>query len=40
MKRLGLTSTARASFWVYNEEREVDALVDSMRRTLKFFGSA
>jgi cysteine desulfurase/selenocysteine lyase len=40
MKRLGLTSTARASFYVYNEEREVDALVASMRRTLKFFGSA
>jgi cysteine desulfurase/selenocysteine lyase len=38
MKRLGLTSTARASFYVYNEEREVDALVASMRRTLKFFG--
>jgi cysteine desulfurase/selenocysteine lyase len=40
MKRLGLTSTARASFYVYNEEREIDALVASMRRTLKFFGSA
>jgi len=40
MKKLGLTSTARASFYVYNEEREIDALVASMRRTLKFFGSA
>jgi cysteine desulfurase/selenocysteine lyase len=40
MKRLGLTSTARASFYVYNEEREIDALVASMRRTLRFFGSA
>jgi cysteine desulfurase/selenocysteine lyase len=38
MRRLGLTSTARASFYVYNEEREVDALVASLRRTLKFFG--
>jgi cysteine desulfurase/selenocysteine lyase len=37
MKRLGLTSTARASFYVYNEEREIDVLVASMRRTLKFF---
>jgi cysteine desulfurase/selenocysteine lyase len=37
MKRLGLTSTVRASFYVYNEEREIDALVASMRRTLKFF---
>jgi cysteine desulfurase/selenocysteine lyase len=40
MKRLGLTSTARASFYVYNEEREIDLLVASMRRTLKFFGAA
>ncbi|HMD61968.1 MAG TPA: aminotransferase class V-fold PLP-dependent enzyme, partial [Opitutaceae bacterium] len=39
MKRLGLTSTARASFYVYNEESEIDTLVASMRRTLKFFGS-
>jgi len=38
MKRLGLTSTVRASFYVYNEEGEIDALVASMRRTLKFFG--
>ncbi len=39
MKKLGLTSTARASFYVYNEEKEIDALVASMRRALKFFGS-
>ena len=39
MKRLGLTSTVRASFYVYNESREVDALVASMRRTIKFFGA-
>jgi len=38
MRRLGMTSTARASFYVYNEEREIDVLVASMRRTLKFFG--
>ena len=37
MKKLGLTSTVRASFYVYNEEREIDALVASMGRTLKFF---
>jgi cysteine desulfurase/selenocysteine lyase len=39
MKKLGLTSTVRASFYVYNEEREIDALVASMARTLKFFGA-
>jgi cysteine desulfurase/selenocysteine lyase len=38
MRKLGLTSTVRASFYVYNEEKEIDALVASMRRTLKFFG--
>jgi len=37
MKKLGLTSTVRASFYVYNEEREIDALVASMRRTIAFF---
>ena len=37
MKKLGLTSTVRASFYVYNEEREIDALVASMHRTIKFF---
>jgi cysteine desulfurase/selenocysteine lyase len=40
MKKLGLTSTARASFYVYNEEREIELLVASLRRTLKFFGMA
>ena len=38
MRKLGLTSTARASFYVYSEEAEIDLLVASMRRTLKFFG--
>jgi cysteine desulfurase/selenocysteine lyase len=40
MKKLGLTSTVRASFYVYNEEREIDALVASMRRTIKFFAGS
>jgi cysteine desulfurase / selenocysteine lyase len=39
MRKLGLTSTVRASFYVYNVEPEIDALVASMRRTLKFFGT-
>ena len=38
MKRLGLTSTTRASFYVYNTAEEIDVLVASMRRILKFFG--
>lgn len=39
MRKLGLTSTTRASFYVYNTEQEIDVLVASLRRTLKFFGA-
>jgi cysteine desulfurase/selenocysteine lyase len=39
MKRLGLTSTTRASFYVYNTADEVDTLVTSLRKILKFFGA-
>ena len=38
MRKLGLTGTTRASFYVYNTEAEIDALVASLRRILKFFG--
>ena len=38
MKKIGLTSTTRASFYVYNTEQEIDVLVASLRRILKFFG--
>ena len=37
MRRLGLASTARASFYVYNNESEIDALVASLRRIIAFF---
>ncbi|OAM91444.1 cysteine desulfurase [Termitidicoccus mucosus] len=37
MKKLGLPSTTRASFYVYNTPGEIDVLVASMRRILKFF---
>jgi cysteine desulfurase / selenocysteine lyase len=40
MKKLGLTSTTRASFYVYNTPEEIDVLVTSLRRILKFFGAA
>jgi cysteine desulfurase/selenocysteine lyase len=40
MRHLGLTSTTRASFYLYNTEQEIDVLVASMRRILKFFGTA
>jgi len=37
MKKLGLTGTARASFYLYNTAAEVDALVASLQRIQKFF---
>jgi cysteine desulfurase/selenocysteine lyase len=37
MKKLGLTGTARASFYVYNTPAEVDALIASLQRIQKFF---
>ena len=37
MRKLGLSSTARASFFVYNTEAEIDALVKSLRRISAFF---
>jgi cysteine desulfurase/selenocysteine lyase len=40
MKKLGLPSTVRASFYVYNIPDEVDRLVVSLRRIAKFFGGA
>ncbi|MCQ8241377.1 aminotransferase class V-fold PLP-dependent enzyme [Rhizosaccharibacter radicis] len=37
MRRLGLSSTARASFGVYNTVEEVDVLADSLDRVRGFF---
>lgn len=39
MKKLGLPSTTRASFYLYNTPSDVEALVTSMRRILRFFGA-
>lgn len=38
MRRLGVTATARASFYVYNEEADIDALVGALRRAGELFG--
>ncbi len=40
MRKIGLTSTTRASFYAYNTEEEIDLMVKSLQRILKFFGSA
>jgi cysteine desulfurase/selenocysteine lyase len=38
MRRLGVAATARASFYVYNTEEDVDALVGGLRRAGEIFG--
>lgn len=38
MKCLGVAATARASFYVYNEEADIDALVTGLRRAGELFG--
>ncbi|MCR6630363.1 MAG: cysteine desulfurase [Magnetospirillum sp.] len=37
MRKLGLTSTTRASFYFYNTPEEIDRLVASLRKIQKFF---
>jgi cysteine desulfurase/selenocysteine lyase len=37
MRKLGLTGTTRASFYLYNTEGEVDALAASLKKIQKFF---
>lgn len=38
MRRLGVGSTARASFYVYNTEDDVERLVDALHRARRLFG--
>jgi cysteine desulfurase/selenocysteine lyase len=38
MKRLGVSSTARASFYFYNTRAEVDRFIEVVREIQKFFG--
>lgn len=38
MRRLGVAATARASFYVYNDESDIDALVAGLRRAGELFG--
>ena len=37
MRRLGVSATARASFYVYNDEQDVEALVRSLKRAKEVF---
>jgi cysteine desulfurase/selenocysteine lyase len=38
MERLGIPATARASFGIYNDEADVDALIGAIRAAQKIFG--
>jgi cysteine desulfurase/selenocysteine lyase len=38
MRRLGVTATTRASFYLYNEEPDIDALIAGLRRAGELFG--
>ena len=39
IKSLGIPATARASFYLYNTDEEVDALVDAIKEALRYFGN-
>ena len=39
MRKLGLQATARASFYFYNTESEIDRLVDVLREATRYFGA-
>jgi cysteine desulfurase/selenocysteine lyase len=39
MRRLEVPATARASFYVYNDEADVDALVAGVERARELFGA-
>ena len=37
MKKLGLVGTTRASFYVYNDEPDVDVLIESILKAQRYF---
>jgi cysteine desulfurase/selenocysteine lyase len=39
MRKLGLQASARASFYFYNRESEVDRLVEVLREAIRYFGA-
>lgn len=40
MRRLGVAATARASFYIYNDSSDIDALVAGVRQAKELFGHA
>lgn len=39
LRRMGKTATARASFYIYNDETDVDALVEALIEMRRYFGA-
>lgn len=39
MKWLNVSATARASFYIYNSEEDIDALVKGLKKTKEYFGN-
>jgi cysteine desulfurase/selenocysteine lyase len=39
MRKLGLVATARASFYFYNTESEIDRLIEVLENAVRYFGS-
>ncbi|SFI89997.1 cysteine desulfurase [Thermoflavimicrobium dichotomicum] len=39
MRWLGATATARASFYIYNDEEDIDRLVKGLQKTKEYFGN-
>ncbi|MBI2855945.1 MAG: aminotransferase class V-fold PLP-dependent enzyme, partial [Chloroflexi bacterium] len=37
MRRLSVPATARASFYIYNTEEEVDMLVATLKKAIQYF---
>jgi cysteine desulfurase / selenocysteine lyase len=38
MRKFDVPGTARASFYIYNEKREIDALVEALQKAERLFG--
>jgi len=38
-RKLGLSASARASFYVYNDNEDVDTLISGLKKTINYFGN-
>ena len=39
-RKLGLSASARASFYVYNDNEDVDTLISGLKKTINYCGNA